>query len=92
MLRATRRHPWRPAHLHFMVKAPGFQTLVTHVFRKGDPYLDSDAVFGVRESLVGEWVKQADGSFLLDFDLILNPESRVPAAATSVAQAEAQAA
>ncbi|MDM0066279.1 intradiol ring-cleavage dioxygenase [Variovorax sp. J31P207] len=92
MLRATRRHPWRPAHLHFMVKAPGFQTLVTHVFRKGDPYLDSDAVFGVRESLVGEWVKQADGSYLLDFDLVLNPESDGPAAAASVPQDEAQAA
>jgi hydroxyquinol 1,2-dioxygenase len=74
MLRATGRHPWRPAHLHFMVNAPGFETLVTHVFRKGDAYLDSDAVFGVRESLLGDWVKQADGSYLLEFDLILNPE------------------
>ena len=92
MLRATRRHPWRPAHLHFMVKAPGFQTLVTHVFRKGDAYLDSDAVFGVRESLVGEWVKQGDGSYLLDFDLVLNPEAQ-PTAAAPVPQAEeAQAA
>ena len=72
MLRATRRHPWRPAHLHFMIKAPGYETLVTHVFRDGDKYLDSDAVFGVRQSLVADWVKQPDGSYRLDFDFVLN--------------------
>ena len=72
LLRATGRHPWRPAHLHFMIQAPGYETLVTHVFRKGDQYLDSDAVFGVRESLVGEWVKQPDGNWRLDFDFVLN--------------------
>ena len=55
MLRATRRHPWRPAHLHFMIKAPGYETLITHVFRDGDQYLDSDAVFGVRQSLIADW-------------------------------------
>jgi hydroxyquinol 1,2-dioxygenase len=75
MLRATRRHPWRPAHLHFRVCAPGYETLVTHVFRKDDIYLDSDAVFGVRESLLGDWVAQPDGSYLLQFDLVLNPVS-----------------
>ncbi|MCW5655571.1 intradiol ring-cleavage dioxygenase [Hydrogenophaga sp.] len=73
MLRATARHPWRPAHLHFMIKAPGYETLVTHVFRDGDPYLDSDAVFGVRQSLVAQWVRQADGLTTLDFDFVLNP-------------------
>jgi len=75
MLRATRCHPWRPAHLHFMIKAPGYETLVTHVFRNGDPYLDSDAVFGVRQSLVADWVKQPDGVYSLDFDFVLNPAS-----------------
>jgi len=73
MLRATGRHPWRPAHLHFMIKAPGYETLITHVFRDGDPYLDSDAVFGVRESLVADWVKQPDGSWRVDYDFVLNP-------------------
>lgn len=72
LLAATGRHPWRPAHLHFIIKAPGFQSLVTHVFRSGDQYLDSDAVFGVRQSLVADWVAQADGSYVLDFDFILN--------------------
>jgi hydroxyquinol 1,2-dioxygenase len=75
MLRATNRHPWRPAHLHFMITAPGYETLVTHVFRNGDPYLDSDAVFGVRQSLVADWVKQADGVYHLDFDFVLNPDT-----------------
>jgi hydroxyquinol 1,2-dioxygenase len=52
MLVATGRHPWRPAHMHFMIQADGFQALVTHLFSEGDPYLDSDVVFGVRPSLV----------------------------------------
>ncbi|MDR3395258.1 MAG: intradiol ring-cleavage dioxygenase [Parasulfuritortus sp.] len=73
MLRATKRHPWRPAHLHFMIQAEGYETLITHVFRNGDPYLDSDAVFGVRQSLVADWVKQPDGSYLLEYDFVLNP-------------------
>jgi hydroxyquinol 1,2-dioxygenase len=73
MLRATARHPWRPAHLHFMIKAEGYETLVTHVFRDGDKYLDSDAVFGVRQSLVADWVRQPDGSYMLDYDFVLAP-------------------
>jgi hydroxyquinol 1,2-dioxygenase len=52
MLEATGRHPWRPAHMHFMIDAPGFRTLVTHLFDEGDPYLSSDAVFGVKPSLM----------------------------------------
>ena len=79
MLKATGRHPWRPAHLHFMIKAPGYQTLVTHVFRNGDRYLDSDAVFGVRQSLVADWLEQPDGSFTLDFDFVLNPVQKTTA-------------
>lgn len=73
MLKATRRHPWRPAHLHFMVKAPGYETLITHVFRNGDRYLDSDAVFGVRQSLIADWLPQADGTYLVEYDFVLNP-------------------
>ena len=73
LLQATARHPWRPAHLHFKIDAPGYETLITHVFRKDDPYLASDAVFGVRESLVTDWLQLADGSYQLDFDFVLNP-------------------
>ena len=72
LLRATRRHPGRPAHLHFMVTAAGHETLITHVFRDGDPYLDSDAVYGVRQSLVAPWVQQADGLYTMDFDFVMN--------------------
>jgi len=74
MLKATKRHPWRPAHLHFMIKAPGYETLITHVFRDGDPYLDSDAVFGVRQSLIADWVRQPDGTYLVAYDFVLNPK------------------
>lgn len=73
LLEAVGRHPWRPAHLHFMVKAPGYETLVTHVFRDNSEYLDSDAVFGVRQSLVCGWTEQSDGTYLLEYDFVLNP-------------------
>lgn len=87
LLAALNRHPWRPAHLHFRISAPGYETLVTHVFRDGDPYLDSDAVFGVRSSLVADWLRHPagptpDGKVLetpfhtLDFDFVLNPARR----------------
>ncbi len=76
MLKATGRHPWRPAHLHFMISAPGYERLITHVFRQGDPYLTSDAVFGVRESLTADWILQADGDYVLEFDFVLSPLTR----------------
>jgi hydroxyquinol 1,2-dioxygenase len=62
MLVATGRHPWRPAHLHFMIRADGCETLITHVFRAGDPYLQSDVVFGVRSSLVKSYGQHAAGA------------------------------
>jgi catechol 1,2-dioxygenase len=52
LLRLTDRHPWRPAHLHAMIAAPGYKTLVTHLFDAEDAYLDSDVVFAVKASLV----------------------------------------
>ena len=85
MLEALGRHPWRPAHLHFMIKAPGYQTLITHIFRDDDPYLESDAVFGVRSSLVAHWKSHPagqapDGTYSehafhsLNFDFVLQPD------------------
>jgi hydroxyquinol 1,2-dioxygenase len=73
MLKATRNHPWRPAHLHFMIEADGYERLITHVFRDHDQYLDSDVVFGVRSSLIADWVQLPDGTYSLEFDFILNP-------------------
>jgi protocatechuate 3,4-dioxygenase beta subunit len=52
LLAAAGRHAMRPAHIHFVINAPGFQTLVTHLFAAGDSYLDSDAVYGVKPSLI----------------------------------------
>lgn len=52
MLLATGRHPYRPAHIHFMIGHEGYETLVTHLFVADDPYLESDAVFGVKSSLI----------------------------------------
>ena len=63
ILRACGRHPWRPAHLHFIVTAEGFRPLVTEVFAAGDPYLDEDTVFGVRSDLVMTYQNMPAGSF-----------------------------
>ena len=62
MLQKLGRHPYRPAHLHYILEAPGFETLITHIFDPDDPYIHSDAVFGVKESLLAK------------FDLISDPE------------------
>ncbi|MEX3967548.1 intradiol ring-cleavage dioxygenase [Paraburkholderia sp. EG286B] len=83
MLTALGRHPWRPAHLHFMIEAPGYERLITHIFRAGDRFLDSDAVFGVRSSLIADWMhhdrgRAPDGTEFdtpfstLDFTFVLN--------------------
>ena len=61
MLEAQGRHPFRPEHVHFMITAPGHRKLVTHIFAEGDEYLDSDVVFGVKQSLVQEYVRHSGG-------------------------------
>ena len=63
ILRACGRHPWRPSHLHYIVKAPGFKTLVTEIFPDDDPYLDQDTVFGVRDDLVMTYVEKPASAF-----------------------------
>ncbi|MEZ0115969.1 hydroxyquinol 1,2-dioxygenase [Catenulispora sp. EB89] len=85
LLAAAGRSPMRPAHLHFMVTAPGYRTLITHIFVAGDPYLGSDAVFGVKDSLVVEaghhdggeapHGSRREGAWTsLTYDLVLAPE------------------
>ena len=61
MLKAQARHPWRPAHVHFMIEAPDHEKLTTHVFVNGDQYLDSDAVFGVKDSLIANFIRHDGG-------------------------------
>ncbi|MFN3744944.1 MAG: intradiol ring-cleavage dioxygenase [Hyphomicrobiaceae bacterium] len=60
LLRNLGRHPYRPAHIHFIISAPGYQTVTTHLFDRDDPYLASDVVFGVKDSLVCEIVPHDD--------------------------------
>jgi hydroxyquinol 1,2-dioxygenase len=62
LLAAVGRSPMRASHLHFMVKADRFRTLVTHIFVRGDELLDRDAVFGVRDSLVKDFTPQPPGT------------------------------
>ena len=57
MLRATGRHPWRPAHIHFVVSADGYEPVTTHIFDRTDEYLGSDAVFAVKESLICDFAR-----------------------------------
>jgi hydroxyquinol 1,2-dioxygenase len=62
MLRLMGRHPNRPGHIHLMLRAPGYQPLTTHLFVSDSPYLDSDAVFGVRNSLIIDFEKHPPGT------------------------------
>jgi catechol 1,2-dioxygenase len=73
MLASLGRHPYRPAHMHYMVRADGFQKLVTHTFVGKDPYLQSDTVFGVKKTLVTpfEPVENGDTIWRSDFDFVL---------------------
>jgi hydroxyquinol 1,2-dioxygenase len=57
LIRATTHNHMRPAHMHAIVSAPGFQQVITHVFVEGDPHLDSDAVYAVKDSLIGKYKK-----------------------------------
>lgn len=81
MLVASGRHPWRPAHIHFLILASGFQTLTTHIFREPDAYLDSDVVFGVRSSLIGKFERHERGLlgdgpyFTLSQRFVLSPQA-----------------
>jgi catechol 1,2-dioxygenase len=69
LLRATGRHPMRPAHIHFMITAEGYEKLITHIFVEDDAYLDSDAVFGVKNSLIADFARNdsADEAAKYDF-------------------------
>jgi hydroxyquinol 1,2-dioxygenase len=87
LLRASQRSPMRPAHIHFMVAAPGYRTLVTHVFAGDSEHLGDDAVFGVKQSLIRTFAQQPPGDgragrsmderwWTLQFDIQLAAEER----------------
>ena len=86
LLRAGARHAWRPSHFHVVVTAPGHRRLVTEIFAGDDPYIDGDAVFGVREGLVANFESRTDAAaaapwaveapfFEVKFDYRLDPEA-----------------
>jgi hydroxyquinol 1,2-dioxygenase len=62
MLRAMGRHPYRPGHIHMIVSAEGYDPVTTHLFAAGSQYLDSDAVFGVKESLIAKYNRHPAGN------------------------------
>ena len=62
LIRATTNNHMRPAHMHAIVSAPGYQQVITHVFVEGDPHLDGDAVYAVKDSLVGKYRKVNDAA------------------------------
>ncbi|MFF5516010.1 intradiol ring-cleavage dioxygenase [Streptomyces coeruleorubidus] len=72
LLRATGRHPYRPAHIHFIATAEGHTPVTTHIFVAGGDYLDSDAVFAVKESLVQDFAETDDPSLAREFG-VANP-------------------
>jgi len=76
LLRGAGRHNWRAAHIHLIVSAPGHQPVTTHIFDAENPYLDSDTVFGVKDSLVRHFRPAgpgdpADVSYVTDMDFVL---------------------
>jgi hydroxyquinol 1,2-dioxygenase len=92
------RHPMRPAHLHFMVSAPGYESVVTHLFVKGDPYLESDVVFGVKDSLIADFKRSDSASeaqklglkapfYSASYDFVLRPADKAGQAARSAGDA-----
>lgn len=71
MLSALGRHPNRPAHMHFIVSAPNHKTIVTHTFVEGDEWLTSDAVFGVKGSLIATMEPGTDTAWHSSFDFVM---------------------
>jgi len=76
LLTALGRHPWRPAHMHFMLHHPDYERIVTHTFVAGDDYLASDTVFGVKKSLILDYtpVESGETRWSANFDFVMVPE------------------
>lgn len=87
LLKLLKRHPWRPAHMHFMFEKPGWDHLITALYIRGDPYETSDAVFGVKQSLIVDFepatkeiaekygVKEGSKVLVHDFVLVSDKET-----------------
>lgn len=84
LLRSLGRHPFRPAHIHLLISAEGFVPVTTHLFVSGDPYLESDAVFGTKDSLVVDFIRHDSAEeaaryhvhapfYMVNYDFTLKP-------------------
>lgn len=71
LLRETGRHPWRAAHIHIKASADGFEPLTSHIFDRESDYLDSDTVFGVKDSLITDFVPNGEGWLVCEHDIVL---------------------
>jgi hydroxyquinol 1,2-dioxygenase len=82
---------YRPAHIHFVVEAPGYHRIVTHLFQRGDRYIDNDVVYGVKEPLIVDFKKMPDGKapngetmsgpfYLVHYDFVLQKTAIAKAA------------
>lgn len=89
LLKAQRRHNWRPAHLHFLIYKPGYKTIASQVYSNDDQYLETDSQFGVTKALIGNYVRHESGTppaadvkgawYTLEHDFIIEPgEARLP--------------
>jgi hydroxyquinol 1,2-dioxygenase len=89
LLRRQGRHNLRPAHIHFLIRKPGFKTQFAQVYASDDPNLDTDVQFAVTRALVGQFVRHADGAapaadvqgewYTLDHQFVIEPgEDRLP--------------
>ena len=74
LLAASNRHPFRPAHIHFKITAQGYHPLITHLFVAGDNYLETDAVFAVRDSLIVDLTQADDAHLTATYDFVLAKE------------------
>jgi len=72
LLRAQTRHDFRPAHVHFLIFKPGFKTITSQIYDCEDPNLATDSQFGVTSDLIGDYKKQKDGSYALEFTFVLD--------------------
>ncbi len=91
LMSRTRISHMRPAHIHFHLTAPGYHHVITHLFQRGDQYIDTDVVFGVKEPLIVDFVKQPPGKapngvtvdteyYLVNYDFVLQRQAQAAAA------------
>ncbi|GAA1329100.1 dioxygenase [Pseudonocardia xinjiangensis] len=92
LVNLTNMSTFRPAHVHFLIEAPGYERVITHLFREGTPHLDNDVVYGVKKELVVSFVENEPGPtpnggesaepfFTVEYDFVLQPQRPSPAGA-----------